>query len=54
MKFCQSIEYNKRNIFLQKLQNEAGRLVPELFLFFMKASYEVNAIGLKLSVNIFR
>ena len=34
MKFGQLIEYNKRNIFLQKLwKNEARRLVPYLFLF---------------------
>ena len=34
MKFGQLIESSKRNIFLQKLcQNEAVRLVPDLFLF---------------------
>ena len=43
MKFGQSIEYNKKNIFLQKLyaENEAKRLVPDLFFLeksFMKAS----------------
>ena len=34
MKFAQLIEYNNKNIFLQKLcKNEAGKLVPEpLFL----------------------
>ena len=38
MKFGQFIEYNERNIFLQKLcEKKAGRLVPELFLFFKKA-----------------
>ena len=38
MKFGQLIEYNKRNTFLQKYaKNEAGRLVPDLFLFFKKA-----------------
>ena len=38
MKFGQLKEYNKRNIFLQKLcRNEAGRLVPDPFLFFEKA-----------------
>ena len=37
MKFSQLIEYNKRNIFLQNLyRNEAGRLVPDLFLFAKK------------------
>ena len=38
MKFGPLIEYNKRNIFLQTLcENEAVRLVPDLFLFFEKA-----------------
>ena len=39
MKFGQSIEYNnQRNIFLQNYAgNEAGALVPDLFLFFEKA-----------------
>ena len=52
MKLGQLIEYNKRNIFTE---NEAGRLVPDLFLFFTKASYEVSARGLqlKLSFNIY-
>ena len=37
IKFGQLIEYNKRNIFLQKLwKNEARRLVPDLFSFFKK------------------
>ena len=34
--------------------NEAGRLVPDLFLFFEKAIYEVKASDLQLSFNIFR
>ena len=34
MKFGQLIEYNKRNIFLKNYaENEARRLVPNLFLF---------------------
>ena len=38
MKFGNLIECNKGNIFLQKLcGKEAGRLVPDLFLFFKKA-----------------
>ena len=39
MKFGQLMEHNKRNIFLQKLnyvENEARRLVPDLFLSFKK------------------
>ena len=34
-------------------ENEAGRLVAELFLFFKYAEYEVKASGLQLSFNIF-
>ena len=43
IKFGQLIEYNKGNIFLQKFcgkwgrETKAGRLVPDLFLFFKKA-----------------
>ena len=34
----QLIDYDKRNIFLQNYaENEAGRLVPDLFLFFKYA-----------------
>ena len=51
MKFGQVIEYNKRNIFLFHVENEAGRLVPDL-LFFLKALYEVKASGLQLSFNM--
>ena len=55
MKFCQLIEYNKRNIFLKNYaENEAGRLVPDLFLFFQKAEYEVKTSGLQFSFIIFR
>ena len=35
-------------------ENEAGRLVPDLFLFFKYALYDVKASGLPLSFNIFR
>ena len=49
------IEYHKSNIFLQNhAENEAGRLVPELFLLFKKALYEVKASGLQFSFDIFR
>ena len=38
MKFGQSIENNKKNIFLRKsCKNEAERLVPDLPLFFKNA-----------------
>ena len=33
-------------------ENEAGRLVPDLFLFFKKAQYDVKARDLELSFNI--
>ena len=49
MKYCQLIEYNKRNIFFKNLvQNEAGRFVPVLYLFFEKALYEVKTSALQL------
>ena len=45
-----------RQIFFLKnhAENEAGRLVPDHFLFFKKALFEVNASGLQLSFNQFR
>ena len=47
MKFGQLIEYNMRIVFFKNhAENKAGRLVPDLSLFFVKALYEVNAIGL--------
>ena len=55
MKIGQLIEYNKKNIFFKYYaENEAGRLVPDLFLLFKKAQYEVKASGLQLSFNTFR
>ena len=55
MKPSQLIEYNKRNIFLQKsCRKQDGRLVPDLSLFSKKVLYEVNASGLQVSLNIFR
>ena len=37
MKIGELIEQNKRNIFLKNYaENKAGRLVPDLFLFFKK------------------
>ena len=44
MEFGQLIEYNK-NITSQA-ENEAGRLVPDLYLFFRKAVYVVKASDL--------
>ena len=40
--------------FKNHAENEAGRLVPDLFLFFKKALYEVKANDLQLSSNHFR
>ena len=43
-----------RQIFFFKnhAENEAGRLVPDLFLIFKKALYEIKASGLQLWFNI--
>ena len=54
LKFGQVVEYNKTNIFLQKsCRNEAGRLAPDLSLFFEKALYEVKASVSQLNFNHF-
>ena len=43
MKFGQLVEYNKRNIFLKNYaENDSGRLVPDLFLFFWKSLWLVD------------
>ena len=43
MKFDHIAEYNKRNVFAQKSdENEIGRLVPDFFLFFKKDLYAVK------------
>ena len=55
MKFGQLIEYNEKNIFFKNYaENEARRIVLDLFLFFKKAWYEVKTSGLQPSFNIFR
>ena len=58
MKFGQSIVYSKRKnhqkFFRNHAQDEAERLVLDLFLFFKKALKEVKASGLQLSFNIFQ
>ena len=57
MKFDLAIEDNNRIYLKKSFRREirqAGRLVPDLFLFFKKASYEVNARVLQLSFNILR
>ena len=55
MKFGQLIEYNKRIFFFKsQTENEAGRLVADLFLFFKKPLYDVKASGQQHILNIFR
>ena len=49
----------ERKIFFSKNQAEyeagrQGRQVPDLFLFFKKALYQLKASGLQLSFNIYR
>ena len=47
MKFGHSIEYNKKMFFFRNhAENVARGLVPDLFLLFKKALYEVKANGL--------
>ena len=44
IKFCKLIECNVVFIFLQKLcRNDAGRLIPALYLFSIKTSFKVKA-----------
>ena len=55
MRFGQVIDITIELFYFKNhAENEAGRLVPDLFLFFKKALYEVKASGLQLSFNIFR
>ena len=43
MKFGQLMGYNKRNVFLRNhAENEAEKLIPDFFLFFEKALYDVK------------
>ena len=45
MQFGQFREYDLRNIFFKyHPENEAGRLVPDLFLFFKKALHKVKQL----------
>ena len=55
MTIDQFIEHNKRNIFLEiHEQNEADRLVSDLFLIFKRILYELKASGCQLIFHIFR
>ena len=54
VKVGQLIEHNTRNIFFKNYEeNEAGRLVPNLFLFFKKVLCKVKTGGQHLSFNKF-
>ena len=55
MEFGQLIKCNKRNIlFKNHAENDEGRLVPDLFLFFKKALYELKVSDLHLRFNTFQ
>ena len=55
MKFGQLIEFKKEKFFFKNhAENEAGRLVTDLFLYFKKALYDVKSSGLQLNTKIFR
>ena len=54
MKFGKFIEHNKIFFFKNHAENEAGRLVPDLFLFSLKKTlHKVKASDLQLSYNTF-
>ena len=54
MKLGQLEFNNVRNISLKShLENEAGRLLPDLFLFFKKTLYKIKANDQHLSFNEF-
>ena len=49
VKFDLLIEHNTGKFFFKNhAENEADRLIPDLFLFFKKAFFEVKASGLQL------
>ena len=55
MKLGQLIQHNVRKFFFKNhAENEARRLVPDLFLFLKKGSYKVKGSVLLLSLNIFQ
>ena len=55
MKFGQLIEYNEKKIFfINHAENEAERLVPDIFSFFKMALFKVKANGLQLGFTTFR
>ena len=53
MNFGQVIEHNKKIFFFKNHEeNQAGKLVADIFLLFKRALCEVKASGLLLSFNI--
>ena len=56
MTFAQLVDYDKKNIFLQKSSRKWGRKTSSrpLFDFSKRFIYEVEASGLQISFNIFR
>ena len=49
VKFDLLIEHNTEKFFFKNhAENEAGRLIPDLFLFFKNVFFEVKASGLQL------
>ena len=54
IKFGQLIKHNVRDIFLKiHATNEVGRLVPDLFLFFLKTLNKVKTNDQHLAFHIF-
>ena len=54
MKFGKLIKHNARDIFLKiHAANEVGRLVPGLFLFFLKVLNKVKTNGQHFAFHIF-
>ena len=50
----QAIKSNVKYFFLQNYaENEAGRIVPDLFLIFKNALYRVKASGQHISFDLF-
>ena len=55
MKLGQLYNITRKIFFLEnRIVNEVRRKVPDSFLFFKKALYEVKASDLQLEFNIFR
>ena len=54
--FIDHLHKRNREIFYFKnhAENEAGRLVSDIFLFFQKALYKVKASGFHVGFTIFR